>query len=126
MRSSGENFDCVHYYEALPEIAALGATRVPTEEDGVWYPARGGWMRPANEAEILSVVSTKESRLPSYGARCDESWLLIVLPVGGNNVVVELPTQPVAFTLSSGFGRIFCLDLFGPRSVEIPVAPMHP
>ena len=117
-------FDYARHWKALPEIAALGAIRVPAEDYGHWYPARGGYMRPADEAEIASVVRAKEARLPSYAARCDETWLLIVLQVIGNDVVVELPAQPVVFTLSSSFSRIFCLDLFGgPRSVEIPVTP---
>jgi hypothetical protein len=105
----------------LPELASLGATRVPTEQHGVWYGARGGWVRQADEVDIARTVAKKEMRIPACRQQCDVVWLLIVFLPHGNDILIKLPDEPILFAAKTKFSRVFCFDTFGPRSVEIPV-----
>jgi hypothetical protein len=107
---------------ALPELAALSAVRVPTEEHGVWYAARGGWVRHATESDLVRTIVAKEKLVSQYRQRCDKLWLLIAFVAQGNDVMVRIPAEPITYSVITGFDRIFCLETFGPRVVEIPTA----
>jgi len=113
-RSMGRTF--------LPELDSLSAMRVPTEEHAAWYAGQGGWVRHAEEGDIVRIVSAKEERIVAYRERCDALWLLIVFDVQGGANYVRPPVEPVSFGIRTGFDRLFCLAPVGDYCVEIPVS----
>ncbi|HYW12113.1 MAG TPA: hypothetical protein VE871_09150 [Longimicrobium sp.] len=118
------DFDDILGCSFLPELEALSAFRVPTEGDGAWSANNFGWRRHAGESDVRRVLEgKKEKRIKSYRESCDELWLLIVFDGPYGDIHDDLPVEPVAFTMSTGFDRIFCLSPAGPRCVEVPVRP---
>lgn len=107
----------------LPEVAALTACRVATDEQSGWYSGQFGWVRHADDIDVKRAMTAKESRVAAYRVGCDELWLLIVFDLLGGETYVRPPASPCAFSVHSGFDRVFCLAPMGSMCVEVPVIP---
>lgn len=106
---------------ALRELYSLFVLRVPDPSYGLWRAGAGGWVRHASEADIRSLVASKEPKAGAYRARADEVWLLITFQHMDAGDVLESPIAPVSFRLTTSFGRVFTLDIASGRVVEIPI-----
>jgi len=109
-----------------PEIEGLSTLRVPTHEHGGWFDQPGGWTGHATKADIVRIVAPKELKIPVYRKKCEEIWLLIVFRPVGDSTYLRPPTEPLPFSVATSFDRIFCMEPFGPRSLEVPVTRRTP
>jgi hypothetical protein len=91
--------------------------------DGHWAPMIGGMVRHATEQEVRATVAAKEPKLAEYRKHAPEIWLLIVCELAGNGLIVDPPARPVAFTLQTGFDRVFCGSWNAGDFIEIPIGP---
>jgi len=105
----------------LPELHSLCVLRVPDPSYGVWGAGGGGWVRHATEADIRSLVASKEPKVGAYRLRAEEVWLLITLQHMDAGGVLEGPIAPMSLRLTTSFRRVFTLDIVSGRVVEIPI-----
>lgn len=113
----------IRSYNFLPEVERISAVR-SSEDRETWFADRGGgWPYRAQLDDLTPILQKKEPRIPSYRKECDEIWLLIVFePLKQkNDIQVKVPRQPVEFTIATDFDRLFCLDPYKLRYVEIPL-----
>jgi hypothetical protein len=110
--------------EAMPsELSSVFATVVPSIGNTHWYPAQAGWVSNADRAAISRIISGKEKHVRRYREECDELSLLIVFEGKPHSArAVHAPEDPVRFLVESRFDRVFCLDVFEKRLVDLPIS----
>ena len=120
---SVQEYDGIIEEEELPEfVTRVGARPMPGLPRSFFSPVMGGFIPHLLREEVQAVIDQKNQKVEVYRKKCSKVWLLIVAE-GMPSSMFDVPPGFDKTVFRTDFDRVFFLQSFGTRPMELRVCP---
>lgn len=104
------------------DVRHIRIWRCPPEYGPQWFAGDVAWLPDLQPEAVQGVVDSKRENLVNYRRYCEKNWLLIGAGVGGLSSYFRSVAPVTHHTFTTGFDRVFLLELAASRLQELCVA----
>jgi hypothetical protein len=110
-------------HSSLPEaFTRLHVGRFDVLTEPSWAAPDAGYITDADPGHLQRIVDGKNDLVPTYRAKADELWLVIVAHGFAISSTVTMGADALSSTYRSAFDRVFLLQSFDRRVWELAIA----
>lgn len=97
------------------EIDRIHIWRYPDTKKGSWTTVDGGFYLELTPAQVQARIDKKEAKYALCREKCDEVWLVLVVPGNAQSSLVELSDEAKSHGFTASYERIYFLEPFDRR-----------
>ena len=104
-------------------VHSIMVARLPGIKRSVWYPSWAFFVPRLKPQDVAERIASKDARVPTYRARCDEVWLVLAIENFSASGAWDLDDFPFDHPYDTDFDRLFLHHVFSAHVHELRRVP---